>query len=121
MPIDMPEITIVHIGLLTLAAVIGVVAGWVLRGNRCAQEKIAVNAGWQEQLEAQRIEHERLLGQNKNLMEQIGDFQESGVDADNRAKELSAALKETFQNRDELQREMREARESLETAIGERD
>ena len=121
MPIDMPEITIVHIGLLTLAAVIGVVAGWVLRGNRCAQEKIAVNAGWQEQLEAQRIEHERLLGQNKNLMEQINDFQELGVDADNRAKELSAALKETFQNRGELQREMREARESLETAIGERD
>ena len=121
MPIAMPEITIIHIGLLTLAAFIGVIAGWVLRGNRCAQEKIAVNTGWQEQLEAQRIEHERLLGQNKTLMEQISEFQASGADADNRTKELSAALKETFENRDDLQREMKDARHLLETAIGERD
>ena len=81
MPIDMPEFTIVHIGiaLVTLAAVIGIIVGWLFRGNRCAQEKIVVNAGWQEQLEAQRIEHERLLGQNKALMEQISEFQASGA------------------------------------------
>jgi len=121
MPIAIPEITIVHIGLLTLVAVIGVIAGWVLRGNRCAQEKIAVNTGWQEQLKAQRVEHERLLGQNKSLMEQINEFQASGSVANNRAQELSAALKETFQNRDDLQRAIEDARISLETAIGERD
>ncbi len=123
MPIDMPEFTIVHlgIGLLMLAAVIGVIVGWLFRGNRCAQEKIVVNAGWQEQLEAQRIEHERLLGQNKNLMDQISEFQASGEDANNRAKELSAALKENFAQRDELQREIKEIRGRLETAIGERD
>jgi flagellar basal body-associated protein FliL len=119
----MPEFTIIHIGigLVALTAVIGVIVGWLLRGNRCAQEKIVVNAGWQEQLEAQRVEHERLLGQNKNLMEQISEFQASGADANNRAKELSTALKENFAQREELQREIKEIRGRLETAIGERD
>ena len=117
----MPEITVVHIALLTLAAGVGVVAGWIMRGNRCAEEKLAVNSGWQEQLEAQRTEHERLLGQNKNLMEQINQNQASGKDATNRAKELSAALKEAFERRDELQREIKDVRNTLEAAVGERD
>ena len=117
----MPEITVIHIALLTLAVVIGVVAGWVMRGNRCAQEKIAVNTGWQEQLEAQRSEHERLLGQNTSLMEQVNQYQASGKDATNRAKELSGALKEAFDRRDELQREIKDVRNTLESALGERD
>ena len=117
----MPEISIVHIGLLTLAVVIGVVAGWVMRGNRCAQEKIAVNTGWQGQLEAQRSEHERLLGQNTSLMEQVNQYQASGKDATNRAKELSGALKEVFGKRDELQREIKDVRNTLESAVGERN
>lgn len=117
----MPEITVVHIGLLTLAVVAGVIAGWVMRGNRCTQEKTAVNVGWQEQLEAQRTEHSRLLGQNKSLMDQVSQYQASGKDATNRAKELSGALKETFERRDELQREIKEVRSMLESAVGERD
>ena len=117
----MPEITVLHIGLLTLAVVVGVLAGWVMRGNRCAQEKVAVNSGWQEQLEAQRSEHERLLGQNTSLMEQVNQFQASHKDATNRAKELSGALKEAFGKRDELQREITDVRHTLESAVGERD
>jgi len=117
----MPEITLVHIGLLTLAVFVGIIAGWVMRGNRCAQEKLAVNAGWQEQLEAQRSEHDRLLGQNKNLMEQVNQYQASQKDATNRAKELSGALKEAFGKRDELQREIKDVRNTLEAAVGERD
>ena len=117
----MPEITVVHIVLLTLAVGVGVIAGWFLRGNRCAEEKIAVNAGWREQMEAQRIEHERLLGQNKSLMEQVNQNQASGKDATNRAKELSSALKEAFERRDELQREIKDVRNTLEAAVGERD
>jgi predicted flap endonuclease-1-like 5' DNA nuclease len=117
----MPEITIIHIALLTLAVGVGVVAGWVLRGNRCAEEKIAVNTGWQEQLQAQRTEHERLQGQNQSLMEQVNQNQASGKDATHRAKELSGALKEAFERRDELQREIKDVRNTLESAVGERD
>jgi len=117
----MPEITVIHIALLTLAVGIGVIAGWVMRGNRCAQEKIAVNSGWQEQLEAQRTEHERLLGQNTSLMEQVNQNKASGKDATNRAKELSTALKEAFERRDELQREIKDVRNTLQSAVGERD
>ena len=117
----MPEITVIHIALLTLAVGVGIIAGWVMRGNRCAQEKIAVNSGWQEQMEAQRTEHERLLGQNTSLMEQVNQNKASGKDATNRAKELSAALKEAFERRDGLQREIKDVRNTLESAVGERD
>jgi predicted flap endonuclease-1-like 5' DNA nuclease len=117
----MPEISVIHIGIITIFAVIGVVIGWVMRGNRCAQEKVAVNTGWQEQIEAQKLEHGRLVDQNKGLMEQINQFQASGKDANNRARELSGALKEAFARRDELQREIKDVRNSLQSAVGERD
>jgi hypothetical protein len=35
-----------------LVLVVGVAVGWFVRGDRCAKEKIAVNASWQEQLES---------------------------------------------------------------------
>ncbi|MDX1506948.1 MAG: hypothetical protein R3358_01630 [Woeseiaceae bacterium] len=117
----MPEFTVIHIGIFTGLTVVGVIAGWIMRGNRCAQEKEAVNAGWQEQIEAQRNEHQRLADQNKSLMQQVSQYQASGKDATNRAKELSDALKEAFERRDELQREIKEIRSSLERVVGERD
>ena len=55
----MPEITVIHIALLAVAAVAGAVAAWVIRGNRSEQEKAAVSLGWQEQIKAQRKEHDR--------------------------------------------------------------
>jgi len=53
----MPELSVTHIALLAAALLLGVVVGWVARSNRSASEKAAINAGWQEQLEAQRSEH----------------------------------------------------------------
>ncbi|MCH7834865.1 MAG: hypothetical protein IH911_07295, partial [Proteobacteria bacterium] len=117
----MPEITMIQIVFLALSIIIGLVVGWIIRGNRCAQEKIAVNKGWQEQLEAQRNEHGRLAEQNKNLMAQVNQFQASGKDATMRARELSEALKETFERRDELQREIKDFRGKLEVAVAQRD
>ncbi|MCH7537921.1 MAG: hypothetical protein IID57_08730 [Proteobacteria bacterium] len=117
----MPEITVIEIAALAAMAFIGIVIGWILRGHRSADEKAAVSAGWQEQIEAQRNEHERLVKQNKGLMEQVNQFQISNTDAKNRAKELSEAVQEAFAKRDELQREIKEIRSTLETAITERD
>ena len=117
----MPEFSVIHIGILTGLTVLGVIAGWIMRGSRCNQEKEAVNAGWQEQIEAQRSEHQRLAEQNKSLMQQVSQYQASGKDASNRARELSDALKEAFERRDELQREIKEVRSSLESAVSERD
>ena len=67
----MPELTVTHIALLVLTTIVGAVVGWILRGRRSEQEKAAVSAGWQEQIDAQRREHERLVEQNKTLMEQV--------------------------------------------------
>ncbi len=117
----MPEITVIHVALLALTIIIGLVVGWIIRGNRCAQEKVAVNKGWQEQLEAQRNEHGRIAEQKKNLMDQVSQFQDSGKDATMRARELSDALKEAFERRDELQREVKDIRSKLEVAVAQRD
>lgn len=116
----MPEITVIHIALLVAAAIAGAIAAWVIRGNRSEQEKTAVSLGWQEQLEAQRKEHDRLVEQNKGLMEQVSQFQASNIDAKNRAKELSSAVQEAFAKRDELQREIKDIRGNLEVAVNER-
>ncbi len=117
----MPEITVIHIALLAVILVVGIVIGWVSRGNRSAKEKAAISIGWQEQLAAQRSEHDRLSGQNKSLMEQVSQYQASNTDAKLRAKELSDALKEAFERRDELQRQIKDMRSSLEAAVSHRD
>jgi len=116
-----PEITATHIAILVAALIIGTVIGWVGRGSRSSSEKSAINEGWQEQLAAQRNEHERLLEQNKSLMDQNSQYQASNKDAKMRASELSDALKETFERRDELQRQLKDIRGNLEAAVTERD
>jgi len=117
----MPELSVLHVILLAITTAIGAVVGWVIRGNRSQEEKAAINLGWQEQIEAQRKEHERLVHQNKGLMEQVSQFQASHHDAKNRAKELSLAVQEAFERRDELQREIKDIRSNLEVAVTERD
>lgn len=117
----MPELTVTHIGMLAAALLAGIVVGWIVRGNRSRSEKLAINKGWQEQLEAQRQEHERLLDQNKSLMEQNGQYQASNKDSKMRASELSDALKEAFERRDELQRQIKDIRSNLEATVAERN
>jgi predicted flap endonuclease-1-like 5' DNA nuclease len=117
----MPEIAPVEIAVLAGLLLLGIIFGWIFRGSRCAREKIAVNAGWQEQLESQRSEHDRLAGQNQSLMEQISQYQASMKDSTMRAKELSDSLKEAFERRDELQRQLKDIRGNLDVAIAERD
>ncbi len=117
----MPELTAIHIALLVVATMIGAILGSIIRGKRAGQEKAAIGASWQEQIDAQRKEHNRLLDQNKGLMEQVSQFQASTTDAKNRARELSSALQEAFERRDELQREIKDVRNNLETVLSERD
>jgi len=117
----MPELTLVHFGLLGVALLAGVMLGWIFRSGRSKREKIAVNAGWQAQIDSQQSEHDRLAGQNKSLMEQIGQYQASNQDAKNRAKELSDSLKEAFSRRDEQQRQMKDIRANLELAVNQRN
>jgi predicted flap endonuclease-1-like 5' DNA nuclease len=117
----MPELTVTHFALLGGALVVGVVIGWLVRADRCAKEKIAVNASWQDQLESQQSEHGRLAEQNKSLMEQVSQYQASHKDHTNRAKELSDSLKEAFARRDEMQRQLKDMRGKLEIAVAQRN
>ena len=117
----MPELNVVHIAIFAAMTVVGAIVGWVLRGKRSQQEKAAVSAGWQEQINAQRTEHDRLTDQNKGLMDQISQYQASNKDAKNRAKELSVVVQEAFARRDELQREIKEIRGNLEVSMQERN
>jgi predicted flap endonuclease-1-like 5' DNA nuclease len=117
----MPEINVIHIAIVAAMTVIGAIVGWVLRGNRSQDEKAAVSALWQEQISAQRVEHDRLTEQNKALMEQISQYLASNKDAKNRAKELSGAVQEAYSRRDDLQREIKDIRGNLEVVLSERD
>lgn len=117
----MPELTLVHFALFALMLVFGIIGGWILRADRCAKEKIAVSASWQDQLESQQSEHNRLAEQNKSLMEQISQYQASQKDYSNRARELSDSLKEAFARRDDLQRQVKDLRVNLEVAVAQRD
>lgn len=117
----MPELSVIHIALMALTTVVGAIVGWILRGNRSEEEKAAVNAGWQDQIDGQRREGDRLVDQNKGLMEQVSQFQASHNDSKNRAKELSTAVQEAFARRDELQREIKDIRSNLEVAVTERN
>jgi predicted flap endonuclease-1-like 5' DNA nuclease len=117
----MPDLTLVHFGLIAAALLAGVVLGWIIRSGRSKREKLAVNAGWQAQIDSQQSEHDRLAGQNKSLMEQISQYQASNKDAKNRAKELSDSIKDAFSRRDEMQRQMKDIRTNLEVAVMQRD
>ena len=117
----MPEMSVIHVVLLAITTAIGAVVGWIIRGKRSQEEIVIIKLGWQEQIEAQRKEHERLVDQNKGLMERVNQFQASHHDAKNRAKELSLAVREAFKRRDELQREIKDIRSNLEVAVTERD
>ncbi|MDH3746613.1 MAG: hypothetical protein OER97_00290 [Gammaproteobacteria bacterium] len=117
----MPEMTAIQVGIIALTAFVAAVAGWMIRSNRSAKEKTVVHAGWQEQIEAQRIEHRRLVDQNKGLMEQVSQFTASSKDATNRSRELSTALKEALERRDELQRELKAVNIRLQTVVTERE
>lgn len=117
----MPEITAIHVTLLVLAAILGAGFAWVGRGKRALQEKAAINAGWQEQMGAHKTEHQRLVEQNKSLMDQLSQIQASNRDAKNRAQELAEAVQTAYARRDELQHEIRDVRSSLETVLSQRD
>ena len=117
----MPELNVIHIAIIAAATVIGAIVGWIFRGKRALEEKAAMGAGWQDQINAQRTEHDRLTDQNKGLMEQINQYQASNKDAKNRAKELSEAVQEAYGRRDELQREIKDIRSNLETAMTQRN
>lgn len=109
----MPEITMLEISILTGAAVLGIILGWLGRSNRTKREKSAINAGWQEQLEAKNLESERLQTQNKNLMEQVSRFQGEDRNASRQSKELSSALKESLERRKKLELQLDDARKKI--------
>jgi len=117
----MPELNVIHIVIVAAMTVIGTIVGWILRGKRSIEEKAAISAGWQEQINAQRSEHDRLTDQNKGLMEQISQYQASNKDAKNRARELSEAVQEAYSRRDALQREIKDIRSNLEVVMTERE
>ncbi len=116
----MADVNILHIVLLTLATLVGLALGWLVRGSRAVQEHEAIHSAWEDRLESQRIEHRRLTEQHRALLEQASHHEATHADASNQARELAAALKEAFQRRDQLERQIREIRGNLEAALAER-
>ena len=117
----MPELSPMVLGFSALTLAAGFILGWILRGGRIRREKDAINVSWQDQMNAQKSEHDRLADQNTSLMQQISQYRASKKDSDLRAKELSESLKEAFERRDELQRQLKEMRNKLDVSAAKRD
>lgn len=112
-----PSILFIAAGCL----IAGLLIGWLLRGTRVKREKDRIHASWQEQLGAQKSEHDRIAEQNRSLMEQVSQYRASRQDADGRAKELSDSLREALEKREAMQAELREIRSNLEVTVKQRD
>lgn len=116
----MAAVTTLHVLIGTAGVIVGLIAGWLVRSTRSRREKAVINAGWQEQLEAKHAEHARLLEQNKGLMEQVSQFRASSAEATGRATRLATALKETEEGCDELRRENKQVRDTLDALAEEK-
>ena len=114
-----PDLSVPDLGLLVVVAILAAPAGWVMRSRRCRTEKQAVNAVWQHQMDAQQAENERLVEQGSSLMQQISQYRASTSDIRKRARELSDNLREAFERRDELQRQLKDIRNNLELVTSE--
>ena len=112
----MLELNVIHITIIGALSGVGAIIGWLLRGRRALKEKAVVSAGWQEQINAQRTEHDRLTEQNKALMEQNSQYLASSNDSKNRAKTLVQTVKEANVRRDKLQIELAETRKVLDVS-----
>ena len=106
----MPELTVFHIVLLAALAVVGAIAGWLLRGSRAAAEKEAMKTMWQDEADRQRKEGRRLADQNKTLMEQVSEHQVHRGKLQQEVEELSGTVHEAESRCDGLQRQI-DARE----------
>lgn len=110
----MPDLSVPDLVLLILVAILAALVGWAMRSSRCRSEKQAVNAGWQHQMDAQQAENARLAEQGSSLMQQVSQYHASNSDIRKRARELSDNLREAFERRDELQRQLKDIRNKLE-------
>lgn len=107
--------------MFALLFTVGAALGWIMRGDRSARERIAVNAGWQERLELQENEQSRLTDQNRKLMQAVNEYQAAQKDSTRRTKELAQAIKAATDRRDELQRQVKDIRDELEDAVRQSD
>lgn len=86
----MPEFSLALISEIGLGLLAGLVLGWLLRTGRASREKHMVNAGWQEQLNVQYDEIERLREQNAQLLEQVQQHRQAHKDLTDRLEKASA-------------------------------
>jgi chromosome segregation ATPase len=117
----MPEINAIHITIIAALSIVGAIVGWALCSKRAVKEKAVINASWQEQINSQRTEHDRLIEQNKSLMDKNSQYLTSNSNVESRSKKLAEAAQEANQRRDQLQLELEELRNTVEVSQSERD
>ena len=86
----MPDFSLALISEIGLGLLLGLVIGWILRAARAARERYLVNAGWQEQLNLQYDEVERLREQNAQLLEQVQQHKQAYKDLTERLERASS-------------------------------
>lgn len=117
----MPELSASRLAIAALILLVAAASGWLLRSRRAAREKAAINASWQQQLDAQQKENDRIAAQSRHLREQIGHLQQSNVRARDRAEALADQLEEAVASRDQLMSRLATAEGEAKRALAQRE
>jgi predicted flap endonuclease-1-like 5' DNA nuclease len=98
-------------------ALLGFALGWLARGRKAAALQSGMHSEAEVQKSAGQAEQLRLAARNRGLLERLNACQASEKDAINRARELSAVLKEAFRRRDDLQRQVADRQSDIADAL----
>ncbi len=116
----MPGVDPASILIGGVCLIAGALVGWAAGQRRSKAEVATINESWQAQLDTRSREEERLVEQNKGLMEQVNQLQDASREASNRSRDFSESLKEALERRNELREQISNIRSNLESVIGEK-
>jgi len=117
----MPELTVNPLALIVFPLLVGAIIGWLARGSRVKREKYALSVSWQEQMSAQKTEHNRIAEQNRKLMSQVSEYRNAREAVDQRVAQLAGSLEKAKRDGEAAQQALVEADAQLDEMRSQRD
>lgn len=92
--------------LWTAFLIAGCILGWLIRASHSRSERAAINEGWREQLDAQKVELRRLDTRGKSLMQQVAELQGQNRDLTEANQRQAKALETSEASRQDALRQL---------------
>ncbi len=117
----MPGSALLLAGIAILAAVAGLLLGWMLRGERLRRERLSIAATWQEKLESAELVAERLRKHSRSVGGRLDDSRRAEREARRRLAGLEQELAELVQSRERAETELVDSQIALASSNRKRD